>query len=63
MIWCLEVLVEYGRWLKDSIYGSTNDVVHLKETDFIRKSLGFEKRSKFTLQILQFSCLFLARTP
>ena len=28
-------LVEYGRWLKDSIYGTRNDVIHLKETDFI----------------------------
>ena len=28
-------LVEYGRWLKDSFYGTGDDVIYLKAADFI----------------------------
>ena len=55
-------LVEYQIWLKDSFYGSGLDVMYLEVTDFIGQNkpenLGFEKRSKFTFQILQFICFF-----
>ena len=48
-------LVEYEIWLKDSFYGSGNDVMCLKTTDFTvlhkPENLGFEKRSKFIFQI------------
>ena len=59
-------LVEYEIWLKDRFYGSGDDVMYLKATDFTGldkpENLGFENRSKFTFQILQFICFFLAKT-
>ena len=59
-------LVEYEIWLKDRFYGSGDDVMYLKATDFTgldkSENLGFENRSKFTFQILQFICFFLAKT-
>ena len=55
-------LVEYEIWLKDRFYGSRDDVMYLKATDFTEldkpENLGFENRSKFTFQILQFICFF-----
>ena len=55
-------LVEYGIWLKNSFYGSGDDVMYLKVKDFIEQhkpeNLDFKKRSKFTFQILQFICFF-----
>ena len=59
-------LVEYEIWLKDRFYGSGDDVMYLKATDFTGldkpENLGFENRSKFTFQILQFICFFLVKT-
>ena len=59
-------LVEYEIWLKDRFYSSRDDVMYLKATDFTGldkpENLGFENRSKFTFQILQFICFFLVKT-
>ena len=48
-------LVEYEIWLKDSFYGSGDDVMCLNATDVTGlhkpENLGFEKRSKFIFQI------------